>query len=145
MPVNGMNVGRDYAFGLYDQNTGAVINLGDVQSVKITAVYHDIKSSPYNSTPKFGHVPDGFKGTITIVRTGAQLETLQLQLNAAFNAGTSMLAGFLNETVTNADGSVSRFQYTGVDFKIVEIADVSREKVVQQTVEFLASDKVPIA
>lgn len=145
MPVNNMSVGQDYAFGLYSSDTGGIVDLGDVQQVKVTAQYHDIKSSPYNSTPRFGHIPDGFKGTFTITRTGGQLENLQIQLNQAFNNGTVMKPGYLSESVRNIDGSISRYQYTGCDFKIVELVDVSREKVVTQTVEFMASDKVQIA
>lgn len=145
MPVNNMNVGRDFSFGLYDSNTGALVPLGDVQTVKVTAVYHDIKSAPYNSVPRFGHVPDGYKGTMTIVRTGSELEELQLLLNQRFNNGNVMSPGYLNETVTNTDGSVVRYQYTGVDFKIVELSDVSREKVVTQSLEFMAADKVRLS
>lgn len=145
MPVNGMNVGKDYSFGLYDANTGEVIDFGDIQNVKITAIYHDIKSAPYNDVPKYGHIPDGYKGSMTITRTRAALEELQLKLNEKFNNGEVMKPGYLNETVVNTDGSVSRFQYTGVDFKIEEIADVSREKIVPQTMTFMASNKVQIA
>lgn len=145
MSVNNMTVGRDYAFGLYDGTTGQIIDLGDVQSVKISAQYHDIKSMPYNGVPRFGSIPDGFKGSFEITRTKGDLEDLQYTLNAAFNMGAAMRPGVINETVNNPDGSVSRYQYTGVSFKIEEIADVSREKVIKQTVSFMASDKVKIA
>lgn len=145
MPINGMSVGRDYSFGLYDGDSGTIVDFGDVQSVKITAQYHDIKSQPYNGDPRFGHIPDGYKGSFSITRTKGDLDDLQAAKEAMFRGGQIMAPGYLNETITNTDGTISRYQYTGVDFKIVELADVSREKVVTQTVEIMASGRVKIS
>lgn len=145
MPVNGMNIGRDYSIGLYDATTGQLVDLGDVQDFTSTKQVHQIASRPYNGDPRFGHIPDGYKGSFSITRTGSTLESLQLQLDAAFKAGTVMKPGYISETVQNPDGTVSRFQYTGVDFVMERIADVSREKVVTQTVGWMASGKVQIA
>jgi hypothetical protein len=69
MPVNGMNVGVDYSLIYFDGASGALVNLGDVQNVNITALKHDIKTMPYNDVPRYGYVPDGFKIDFTINRT----------------------------------------------------------------------------
>lgn len=140
-----MSVGRDYSFGYYDNNTGQVIDLGDVQSVKIMAQKHDISNRPYNKPATFGYIPDGFKITFTFTRTGKELEDFALDQAAFFNAGNIVKSGFLNETITNADGSVSRYQYTKFVFFMTDVGDVSREKVVNQTAEGMASEKVRIA
>ena len=58
----------------FDGATGALVDLGDVQDVKIDALKHDIKSQPYNQVPRYGYVPDGFKIDFTITRTGSALE-----------------------------------------------------------------------
>lgn len=145
MPINGLSVGRDFTFGFYDQNTGNLLQMGDIQSLKVTQQVANIKSMPYDGPPKYGHVPDGWKGTFTIVRTGSQLEDLQLALNAAFENGTPIKAGYISETVNNPDGTVSRYQYTGVDFHMTDVGDVARDKTVVQTVEFMASTKVQLA
>ena len=145
MPVNNMTVGRDYDFGLYDGITRQIINLGDVQSFRVTSAKHNIKSSPYNGDPKFGYIPDGYTGSFSIVRTNQQLEELALTLNETFNSGGSVKSGYLNETVRNPDGSVSRYQYTGCVFWLTDVADGSREKNITQTCEFMASNKKRIA
>lgn len=145
MPVNGMNVGRDYSFGLYDATTGQGVDLGDVQKVSVDALYHQIKSQPYNDVPRYGAIPDGYKGSFEVTRTGAELELLQLRLNEAFNAGGALQPGYLSERVTNSDGSMTMFQYRGVSFTIEKIGDISRDAVVKQTVNFMASEKVQIA
>jgi hypothetical protein len=145
MSVNGMTVGQDYSFAFYDANTGTIIDLGDVQNVKVTAQKHDIKSQPYNGVPRFGYIPDGFKISFTITRTGQQLEDLQVAAVQRFNAGSVDRSGFLSETITNPDGSVSRYQYTGFCFFLTEVGDVSREKMITQQAEGMASDKIRIA
>lgn len=144
MSVNGLNVGVDFNFGLYDTNTGVVLQLGDVQSIRETAQKHDIKSMPYNGPPKFGYIPDGYSGTFTIVRTGSQMEQLQIILSNNFNNGVPIQAGFLNKIVTDG-GVVSKYQYTGVTFFMSDIGDISREKTVTQTIVFMASDKQRLA
>jgi hypothetical protein len=145
MPVNGMNVGVDYSITYYDTNSGGLITLGDVQDVKITAMKHDIKSSPYNQVPRFGYVPDGYKIDFTITRNGSILEDLMVAFSANFNAGNVQGAGYLNETINNADGSISRYQYTNFVVFLTSHGDISRDKVVSLTLEGMASDKIPIA
>lgn len=145
MPVNGMNVGVDYTIAYYDTNSGGLIELGDVQDVKITALKHDIKSAPFNQVPRFGFIPDGYKIDFTITRNSSLLEDLMVTFSQNFNAGNVSGAGYLNETVNNADGSVSRYQYTGFVVFLTSHGDISREKVVTLTLEGMASDKVKIA
>ena len=127
MPANGMNVGIDFSFGLFDANTSATLDLGDVQSVKEAAMKHELSSRVYNAVPKFAFVPDGYSGSMTVVRTGSQMEKLQILLSNNFNSGVAMLPGYLNKIVTDPDGSVSKFEYTGVAFFMDDIGDVSRE------------------
>jgi hypothetical protein len=144
MSVNGLSVGVDFSFGLYDANTGITLPLGDVQNIKETAMKHDISSRPYNAPPKFGYVPDGYSGTMTIIRTGSQLEDLQITLSNNFNNGVPILAGYLNKIVTDSNGT-KKYQYTRVSFFLSEIGDVSREKTVPQSLVWMASDKQQLA
>lgn len=145
MPTNAGLVGVDFSFGYYDQNTGALVDLGDVQSVKIVAQKHDIANRPYNGVPKFDFVPDGYKINFSITRTVSALEDLAVQREANFNAGAGNSAGYLSETITNTDGSVSRYQYTGFVFFLTDHGDISREKTVTIAGEGMASAKRSIA
>lgn len=145
MSQNGMSTGRDYTLSYYDADTNSIVELGDVQNVKITARKHDIKSQPYNNDPRFGYIPDGYAVTFEIVRTGPELENFQLTQNTRFSEGLSNKAGFLNETITETDGSVSRYQYTKFVFFITDIGTITREAPVKMSAEGMASSKVPLA
>lgn len=145
MPINGMNVGVDYSISYFESSSGRLVDLGDVQSVKIIANKHDIKSAPYNQVPRFGFVPDGYKVDFSITRTGAVLELLMTTFSVNFNNGNIITPGFLNQSINNPDGTVSRFQYTNFVVFLTDHGDISREKVVSMKLDGLASDKVVIA
>lgn len=145
MPVNGMGLGVDYSFSYYDGNSGTIQTLGDIQDVKIVAQKHDIKSNPYNSVPRFGFIPDGYRIDFSIVRTGPAIENLMVSFSSAFNQGKVIKPGYLNESVNNPDGTISRYQYTNFVAFLTDHGDISREKVVTLKLEGMASDKVQIA
>ena len=145
MPSNGLNVGTDFSFGLFDANTSKTLHLGDIQAIKETAQKHDLNSRVYNAPPKYAYAPDGYSGSFDIVRTGSDMEKLQILLSNNFNSGVPILSGFINKIVTNGDGSVSKFQYTGVVFFMTDVGDTSREKTIKQTIVWMAGDKQQLA
>jgi hypothetical protein len=145
MPVNGMNVGTDYSLSYFDGNSGVIQPLADVQSVKITALKHQLKNMPFNSVPRYGYVPDGFSIDFTIVRTSQVLELLAVNFSKNFNAGAVLQPGYFNESINNPDGSVIRFQYTNFVVFLDDHGDISREKPVMLRLTGMASDKVQIA
>ncbi len=145
MPGNAGNIGADYSITYYDSDSGALIELGDVQDIKITALKHDIKSAKYNDYPLYDYIDDGFKIDFTIIRNTPTLEDLMVRNSANLNAGRVRGAGYLNESIVNADGSTSRYQYTKFVFFLTDHGDISREKVVTIKGEGMASAKIPIA
>src|SRR5437879_6018518 len=132
MSQNAMNVGTDYSLSYYDGASGQLVNLGDVQNVKITALKHDIKSQPYNGVPRYGYVPDGFKFEFDITRQGAVLEDLMVIFSQNFNQGNLQKPGFLNQSVNDAiTGVTKRYQYTNCVIFLTDHGDISREKPVK--------------
>ena len=145
MPTNAGVVGVDYAFGYFDGNTNSLVNLGDIQNVRISAQKHDVVNRPYNSVPKFDYIPDGYKIEFTITRTVSAIEDLAVRREANFNAGKGNAAGYLSETINNTDGSTSRYQYQGFVFFLSDHGEISREKVVTLKGEGMASQKIAIS
>lgn len=145
MPQNGLSIGIDYQFGLYDGTTGAPISIGDIQNVKVTKHVSSVSSKPYNGPPRFAHIPDGYSGTFAVVRTSALLETLELTRDANIYAGKVVPASYITKIITNPDGTVTKSQFTNVDWYLTEEADVSKDKTATQTVQWHASNEVPIA
>ena len=142
MSVSGQTVGQSYTIGLYDGSIGSLIDLGQVQNFRSTAQKHNIKSMPYNAPPIYGYIPDGFQGRFTIVRTSPALENLFLRLVALFNNGGDLIPGYINETIRETGGALSRYQYSNSVYFLTESTDVSRDKNVSITVEWMASEKL---
>lgn len=140
--VSGMSVGQSYTIGLYDGTLGSIVDLGAVQNFRATMLKHNIKNMPYNAPPIYGYIPDGAQGRFQIVRTNPDLENFFLSLIALFNNGGDLIPGYINETICEKGGSFSRYQYTQGVFFLTEPADVSRDKNVMQTVEWMASEKI---
>lgn len=140
-----MNTGVDYALFYFDGASGALVDLGDVQNVDIKALKHNIKSQPYNRQPRYGYVPDGFQIDFTITRTGSALENFMVASAANFNAGGIQKPGYLQETINNPDGTISRYQYTEMVIFLDDHGTISRDKPVTLKLEGMASDKVQIA
>jgi hypothetical protein len=144
MPVNGMNTGTDYSLQYYDSTSGTIVDLGDVQDVNITAGHHLIKNQRYNAVPLFGYVPDGFKIDFSIVRNGNDIEAFMVTLAQNFNAGSVQKPGYLMASVTNPDGSITKYQYTNMVLFLTDHGNISRDKPTTLKLEGYASDKIPL-
>lgn len=145
MSVNNMSTGQDYAVFFFDGNTGNLVSLGDVQDVHVHSMTHLIKTSPYNNPSRYGYIYDGYKVDFTITRSGAELEDFFVAAEANFNAGALQKPGVLQETVTNPDGTISRYQYTNFVIYMPDRGQISKDKPVTMTVEGHASQKIKIA
>lgn len=139
-----MNTGVDYALFYFDGASGSLVDLGDVQDVNIVALKHDIKSQPYNNKPRYGFVPDGFKIDFTITRTGSALEDFMVAAERNFNQGAIQKPGYLQQTVTNPDGSISKYQYTEMVIFLTDHGNISRDKPTTLKLEGMASSKEPL-
>jgi hypothetical protein len=140
-----MNTGVDYSLFYFDGASGLLVDLGDVQSVNIVALKKDIKSDPYNDDPRYGYVPDGFKIDFKITRTGSTLEDFMVAAATNFSIGGIQKPGYLQQTIINPNGSISRYQYTNMVIFLTDHGNISREAPVTLTLEGMASRKVPIA
>jgi hypothetical protein len=140
-----MNVGVDYSIMFYDGTSGQLVTINDIQDVQISALNHQLKNSPYNTVPIHGYVPDGYRVEFSIVRTGSVLEDYMVAFSKNFNNGVVQNPGYLNESIINPDGSVSRYQYTNFVVFLTDHGQISRDKVVTLKLEGMASDKVAIS
>ena len=144
MPSAAGNLGVDYSFGYFDANSNALVNLGSVQDVNETALKHDLKNMPYNAPPVYDYAFDGYKFTFRIARYNSTLEDLLILRERFFNQGAVLKPGYLNKTVNNADGTISRYQYTNFVFFMTDRGNISRDRIVLQNCEGFASTVGPI-
>jgi hypothetical protein len=145
MPSNAGTIGGDYAIQFYDGVTGLLQDLGDVQNFKMTPLKTDLKNMPFNNDPVYDYMPDGHKITFTITRTDSRWDDFHSTREANVRNGKRNVSGVLNKSVVNADNSTSRYQYQGFVFWVLDLGDVSREKLTQVQCEGMASKMIKIA
>jgi hypothetical protein len=144
MPLNGYTLGRDATFTVVTPS--GTLTLNGLTGFKSKPVYEKLKSKPLNGVVNNAAIPQGHTGSFTIDRSDAQTDTYFAQIEAAYLAnGATMQAGTILETINEADGSISQWQYNGVVLMLEDSGDFEADKKVVQTINFEASTKVRVA
>lgn len=141
MPLNGYSVGKDVVITL---NMPSGILRVNLTMFDAKPVFLDLKSRPLNSPPVHMNIPDGWKGSAKVDRQDASLDDFTAQAEAAYWAGQNVLKGSITQTVTEPDGSTSRYRFTNVSLKITDPGSWSAEKLVDQSLEFEASRRIKV-
>jgi hypothetical protein len=108
-------------------------------------MFTDLKSKPLSGVPVFGVIPDGWKGSCRMDRRDPTIDSYFAGLEAAYFNGTNQIAGTIYETINEPNGSVTQWRYTGVILKLEKAGDFSGDKKVEQSVSFMASQKIQVS
>jgi hypothetical protein len=144
MPVNGMNIGTDYSVSYFDSNNGQLIEFGDIQQVKITAMKADISSHTYNGPSRYGYIYKGYKIEFTVTRTLESIEDFFMDIEASQFTGAVQSPGTFQEVVNNSDGTQSSYQYNNFVVFMTDHGNIEQDKIVTLKIEGMASQKIPL-
>lgn len=112
MPINNLSVGRDLTFTVVGP-TGN-LTLGGVTDYNPKPKFKQLEHKDIDGTISNAAIPDGWDISINIDRQDPTVDNFFVALEASYFAGTNILAGTISENIQEADGSVSKYQYTGV-------------------------------
>jgi hypothetical protein len=143
MPLNGYSLGKDATFTVV-LPTGT-LTLNGLTAFTSKPIYEDIKSKPLNGVPIFSTIPQGHQGSFKVDRSDYTIDTYFTTFEAAYFAGQNNQPGTILETIQEADGSITQWQYNGVILKLTEAGTFEADKKVEITIEFQASTKVRVA
>lgn len=138
MPVNGYTVGRDVTVTM-------VTSLGTVSSFSVRTGFskrqetNDIKVKRADGIVDHLSIPDGWSGTLDYERAGPELDDYIANLETAYYAGTNIASGSIVETITENDGSVSQYTYTGVQMKLSDGGSQTGDNTIKQKLDWVAS------
>ena len=142
MPMNNFSVGKDVTLTVVTSyGTLKFAGLTDFTADPMTT---DLKSKGIDGTPRFGFIPDGWKGSFKLDRVDPTVDNYWAQVEADYFAGKNIQAGTISETITEADGSVTQWQYTGVILRLEKGGDWGGDRKVEQTVTFEAARKTKV-
>ena len=144
MPVNNFTVGKDVSL-IVQTPTGQLNISNGITDFTADPVYSELKSKPLNGVPVFALIPDGWKGSFKLDRLSPAVDQYFAALEAAYFNGANQIAGTIYETITEADGSLSQFRYTGVIIKLEKAGDYSGDKKVEQSISFMAGRRYQVS
>lgn len=140
MPLNGFTIGRDVAVDMFFPQ-GAV-RFSNVTGFEAKSIQTGIESKGLDGTDRFGTIPSGWQGTLTIDRADANMDIAFDQLETAYYAGQNVQAGSINETITEPSGAITVWKYVGVAFQYDEHGSFQGDAKVSQSLSWRASRRI---
>ncbi len=144
MPASNFTLGKDVVLNVNTPN-GPFVLPATVTGFESKAEYSAIKSKPLNGVNIEISIPEGWRGSITLDRSDASVDTFFARQEAGYYAGQNLLTATITESIREADGTVSVFLYTGVSLRFDEAGKKTSDAKIQQTIGFFASQRVQLA
>lgn len=143
MPLNGFSVGRDIRVDI-------VTPTGPLTLTEITDFHASPNTHEENVLGIDGVVrplvfPQGWKGRFMTKRTDSTLDDFWALFEANYYAGGPQLSSSISETITEPDGSVSQYLFSGVLFKLDNAGEWKGDSSVAQELSFMAQTRIKLA
>ena len=94
--------------------------------------------------PIMQQFPDGWEGSFDVARQDSTLDDYFAMLEAAQYAGANIAAGTIHETITEVNGTLSQYMYTGVQLFFDDAGNYKALSNVIQKVGFWAATKIKV-
>jgi hypothetical protein len=134
---NPFTIGRDCSLVLL--YNGSRLDLEKVTGFTAAQEVKQQRSDPLNGVPIEFNTPSGWRGRFMVDRATSALDDLIAAIEAAFwNAGT-IGSGTIYQYVTETDGSLSTYEFSGVSLTLTDAGTFQQESIVKQTLGFFAS------
>lgn len=139
MALGTFTVGRD-AQAVFVAPNGTRVDLTGLTDFTWTPVYQRPRTQPLNGPPIERYLPNGHTLRFAIDRTGAANDALIASIEAGWWAvgsadqGTS-LNGSAFIYLTETDGSITTYQFSGVSMGMTAGGDFRTDQAVKQTIE----------
>jgi hypothetical protein len=143
MPANNFTVGRDVSIVINGPN--GQITLNGITDFSAKPATTTLKSKPLSGIPQFAYIPDGWELSFKLDRMDTGADDFWAAFEAGYYSGTNQAAGTVNENIQEANGSISKWRYTGFVMKLDNPGDFSGDKKVEQTLSGMASQKIKVA
>ena len=143
--INSFNIGRDGSqITIIDSTQGPVTFNG---MVELTARPRTkkLESETIAGKTVFRNVPNGHEGTFQFDRQDGSLDAYFAAWEANFYAGLPPPQIVITQTVNELDGSVSQFQYQGVQLDLDDAGSWKGLDKVTYRVGWRASLKIPLS
>jgi hypothetical protein len=144
MPANGFTVGKDVAINIVTPSGTFALPITTKsfdkkpRYNKQVGVYIDGNARGFNA-------PIGWDLSFTLDRSSSVVDDFFAAQEAGYFAGLDTLSASVSETITEANGSVSQYRYTGVILALDDAGNYVGDAKVNQALSAFASRRLKVA
>jgi hypothetical protein len=143
MPANGFNVGSDVAI---DINTSrGTLRQAIRTGFSAKQITKDLESEGADGVNRYAYLPAGWEGTLDFDRGSSVLDDYFAQKEADYYGGLTNDTVTITETISEVNGALSQYRYTGVCLKFEDAGEKGGQKTVKQKVGWKASRRIKVA
>ncbi len=139
MALTTFSIGRDTQLVVMGP-TGRV-DLSHVTGFESRQLTSAVRVSRIDGTQLAAELPKGWEGNFEVERGTSALDDLISTIEQNFYNGGPVAPGTMYQYITEADGSVSTYQFDGVVFKLATAGVWKGDSSVKQKLEFYATRK----
>lgn len=139
MPANGLSTGIDHKLVFNDVN--GVQNFMIIESFSAKEDATTNKEIAIDGNVRHPKFHQGWSGSFTLQRNNNNMDRYIALQEAAYYRGVDQVPMTISETITEVDGTVTKYQYTNVVIVLGDAGTWSGTDIVKQNVSFEASRK----
>lgn len=143
MPLNGLTSGIDHKITITDVNGVEQFSIIESFSSKEDATTDKIIAM--DGTVRHPKFHQGWSGTFVLERNTPFTDAYFAAQEASYYLGADQIAATITETITENDGTVSQWQYTGCVLTLEDAGSYSGTEIVKQSVSFMGARKFQLA
>lgn len=144
MPAQEFNIGRDVTLDIIDPVQGP-LRFKLMTSFDGTPKYKSLESNPLDGVPRFAEIPAGHEIVFEFDRADSRADDYFCAQEENYFAGRAIPNASITETVTEVNGAISQYRYTGVALSLTKSGPWKGDSLVGQGIKGLASRKRKIA
>lgn len=130
MSVFQFNTGVDTTLTIITQNGPLTVSI--LTSFDAKQMTTSLRSKDINGTNYFAEVPMGWESSFRVDKASDDIDAFFAALESDYYSGNTITGGTISQIVSNPDGSVSEYMFTGVAFKYDNAGDWAGDKKVEQ-------------
>lgn len=143
MPINGFSVGRDNSITI--NTPQGIIAPGLITKFDAKQEHTTKKVKGMDGIVRNVVFPDGWNGTVEIDRQDATVDSFCAATEAAYYAGQNIATSTITQSITEVNGTVSQYQYVGVNFEFSDMGSWQQDDTVHQKLTFHAQQRIKLA
>ena len=143
MPINSFNVGKDVRLDIVDPIQG-VVSFTLITGFGAKQLTKEQRINGLDGTVRPLILPNGWDGSFEIERSDSLVDDYFAAIEAAYYNGQTVQSATITETITESNGSVSQYRYTGVMLKFDGAGEWKGDNSVKLKVGFVAGRRLKV-